>query len=92
VSRIFKNTGPISWKAGEVNLIQVSQQKAGLECHRVIGLDVKVAPMESVTLNVDFTSPELEGVYLMAYQLRSLEGLVLFGPLVTVIIEVKAVQ
>ena len=48
--------------------------------------------MESVTLNVDFTSPELEGVYLMAYQLRSLEGLVLFGPLITIIIEVKAVQ
>jgi hypothetical protein len=90
VSRIFKNTGPISWQAGEVNLIQVSQPKAGLESHRVIGLDVKVAPMESVTLNVDFTSPELEGVYLMAYQLRSLEGLVLFGPLVAIIIEVKA--
>ena len=73
-------------------MIQVSQPKAGLESHRVIGLDIKVASMESVTLNVDFTSPELEGVYLMAYQLRSLEGLVLFGPLITIIIEVKAVQ
>jgi hypothetical protein len=73
-------------------LIQVSQPKAGLESHRVIGLDIKVAPMKSVTLNVDFTSPELEGVYLMAYQLRSLEGLVLFGPVITIIIEVKAVQ
>jgi hypothetical protein len=73
-------------------LIQVSQPKAGLESHRVIGLDIKVAPMESVTINVDFTSPELEGVYLMAYQLRSLEGMVLFGPLITIIIEVKAVQ
>jgi hypothetical protein len=92
VSWIFKNTGPNSWQASEVNLIQVSQPKTGLESHRVIGLDIKVAPMESVTLNVDFTSPELEGVYLMAYQLRSLEGLVLFGPLITIIIEVKAVQ
>jgi hypothetical protein len=68
----------------------VNQPKAGLESHRVIGIDIKVAPMEFVTLNVDFTSPEHEGVYLMAYQLRSLEGLVLFGPLVTIIIEVNA--
>ena len=92
MSWIFKNTGPNSWQASEVNLIQVSQPKTGLESHRVIGLDIKVAPMQSVTLNADFTSPELEGVYLMAYQLRSSEGLVLFGPLITIIIEVKAVQ
>lgn len=48
--------------------------------------------MESVTLSVDFTSPELEGVYLIAYQLRSLDGMVLFGPPVTIIIDVRAVQ
>jgi hypothetical protein len=48
-----------------------------------------VAPNESVTFNVDFTSPELKGVYVIAYQLRSLEGLVLFGPLATIVIEVN---
>lgn len=90
VSWTFKNTGPNSWQAGEVSLIQVNQPNAGLECHRIIGLNLSVAPKESATFNVDFTSPELEGVYLLAYQLRSLEGQVLFGPLATIIIEVRA--
>ncbi len=75
VSLTFKNTGPNAWQGREVSLIQVNKPKGGLESHRVIALNVSVAPNQSVAFNVDFTSPELEGVYLMAYQLRSsLEG------------------
>ena len=88
VSLTFKNTGPNAWQGREVDLIQVNKPKVGgLESRRVISLNISVASNQSFTFNVDFTSPELEGVYLMAYQLRSsLEGLVLFGPLVTIII------
>lgn len=71
VTWTFKNSGPNSWRAGDVNLTQVSQPKAGLEAPRVVKSDISVAPKKSIAFNVDFTSPKHAGVYVLAYQLKS---------------------